>query len=662
MNTLAPLWEPIAIGRETARNRVYLPAHGTHYRGEQYGAFLGERARGGVGLVIVSQVLVHPSTSFPGQPEPWTRDWIPEMRQIVAPSKAEGALVITQLAHMGIGGMSRSDELWEPIWAPSPIPSPVYGIVPKTIDKGDIESVIEGFAATSAHVQEAGGHGVELHAAHGYLLSSFLSPYWNRREDEYGGSVENRTRLVREIGEAIRKRCGGDFIIGAKLNLDEYLGPSGMEPDEALDGLDIFHRTGLFDYFSMGHVDYHSTHHLLPPLTSGIEKPPLAAGARRSREVVKGEVPILIAGSVLGIKDAAEVVGRGDADMVGLVRAHLADPHLVRKARESANEVTRRCVGANQGCWRRAYGQGLPISCTVNPTTGHEREWSDAAIEPTAAPRKVLVVGGGPAGMKFAETAAHRGHDITLWERGDRLGGALNQAGALPDFARWRDVAEDLAASLRQRGVTIRTGTEATAGSVRAFGADLVVIATGAVWQTSGFSPLRTDREEIPRTAATRVTEPAAVIENPSICGDHVVIVDESGDYVSLGIARMLAGLGKQVTIVTPAAQIGARLVHRQDLPWVMPRVIAAGIEIKVSHFVERIEPDKIIIQPRLGGHPQEIACDTVVMSMFRHANDALHNALSADGFTTIRIGDCLSPREVDDAIFEGFRAGLTLA
>lgn len=652
------LWQPVRIGHVQARNRIYLPAHQPSYDPATYGAYLLERARGGVGLIVTHGFHVHATSAAAGV-SPWEPTWSDAVRQFVSPARAEGVPVFVQITHMGASGRRRTDslDLWGSVLAPSAIPSPVHRAMPKPMEEQDIRDVIAGFAATAANVQAGGGDGVEIHGSHGYLLSNFLSPYWNRRDDAWGGDTERRARLAQEIGRAVRARCGKDFVVGIKLSLDEYLGEAGTHPDETTRIVQVLEREQLFDYVCLSHTDYHFNHKLVPPASSG-ETAPLAANAQQVRQALAGRIPLLIQGSVRDLHTAAQIVARGQSDMVGLVRAHIADPEIVKKTLDGRADEIRRCVGANQGCWRRL---GQNMSCTVNPATGREARVGVTALLPVTSPRKVLVIGGGPAGLKAADTAALRGHAVTLWERGARLGGQVRQAAQLPDYGSWAFLVDDLEASIRRRQVTIELNKDATADEVAAFAADEVIVATGAHWQTNGFSTFRPDRSAIPQTPGAHVMDPLAALADPAACGARVVIVDDNGDYLPLGLARLLAEAGRQVTVVTCDAMPGRKLEATLDWPWIMPRVTAAGVTLLTSTFVERIEAGQVELHSAVGGAPQVLAADTVVLSMMRQSNDSLYHALKARGVPVRRIGDAVAPREVDDAVLEGFREGHAL-
>jgi 2,4-dienoyl-CoA reductase-like NADH-dependent reductase (Old Yellow Enzyme family)/thioredoxin reductase len=661
MSDLDVLWHPIRIGAVTARNRVYLPAHGMGLAGDQYGAYLRARALGGVGLIVAHGMPVHPSTGAPGGPEPWTRSWIPQIAKVIAPPHAAGCPILVQLAHLGPSAVRRTDELWGALWAPSAIPSPVHRIIPKAMEQAEIDELIEGFVVTAAHVQEAGGDGVELHAAHGYLLGAFLSPYWNRRTDEYGGDIARRARLILQIGAGIRGRCGAHFVVGLKMNVEEYIGASGVTPPDAMQMLEHCHRSGSFDYFTMAHTDYHHNHRLIPPSSSRVDAPPLAAAARSARSAVRGEVPILMAGSVNDMAAAAEVVRCGAADLVGLARPHIADPEIVLKTRAGRQDEIRRCVGANQGCWRRRLW-GLPVICTANPAVGREDTWGAAALRPAPVQRALLVIGGGPAGLKFAETAALRGHRVTLWEAAERLGGQVRYAAALPDYGHWNRLVEDLEKSVKRLGVDVHLNTTATAERIAAAAAETIVIATGSEWDTSGFSTFRPDRQAIGRTEGSHVLDPLSAIAEPARCGANVVIVDDNGDYLPLGLARLLAALGRKVTVVTHDDTVGHRLKPTLELAWIYPRLVQEGIEIVTSSFIEHVAPHRVELSHSWSDRRTGLAADTLILSMMRRSADGLLKELRGGRDTVIPIGDCVAPREVDDAVFEGFRAALDIA
>lgn len=655
MTDLSALWEPIRIGALTTPNRVYMPAHNVSLPPDDYGLYLAERARGGVGLIIAGAYPVSAGTARGPGVMPWDTSWADTVRRIVQPARDLGTPVIAQLFHMGASGVRRTDDIahWGPLLAPSAIPSPVHRGIPKVLEDAEIRQLIDAFARSARTLQAGGADGVEIHGSHGYLLANFLSPYWNRRDDAWGGDTARRVRIVREIGHAIRALCGTGFALGVKLSLDEYLGEAGTTPDETVRVVALLEAERLFDYICLSHTDYHAIHRLAPPACSG-ENAPLAQGAARVRGQLRGRIPLLIQGSVADLAQAAQIVRGAQADMVGFARAHIADPALVHKARAGRVDETVRCVGANQGCWARL---GLPVSCTVNPAAGRERQYGVAVQRPAIRARRILVVGGGPAGLKFADTAAALGHQVTLWEHDGVLGGQVRRAAALPGHESLLRLVDDLAASLARRGVVVELRKSATPERIQAHGADKVVLATGARWQTDGLSTFRVDRPGIGRSEGAHVIGPVAAVDDPHGCGRSVLIVDDLGNYVGLGLARLLAAHGRRVVLVTADALAGRKLETTLERPWLMPLAVADGIRVVTSHFVEHIGNGEAQLRDVYTGALQEVAADTTVLCMLRAAEDALYAVMLERGMACHRIGDCLAPREIDDAVLEGFRA-----
>ena len=645
-------------GRLNVPDRVAVSAHGMGMAGRQYADYLAERARGGAGLIVTSATAVHPTSDIGLTWRGWEPESVTEMRMAVDAVHAHERPLIIQLYHAGAHDFgTRSIAEWGLLLAPSPIPSPVYGVIPKEMEDGDIARVIDAFATSAFHAREAGADGVEIHAAHGYLLSEFLSPLTNKRTDRYGGSTEKRARLVLDIGDAVRRRCGSELTIGLKLNFDEFLGEGAITPSEAEATLRIAHSACLFDYFSISCGNYHTFHYLVAPHSSGLAGHTAAYG-EIARRAVGGDVPVIVTGTVRTVEQAAEIVRAGQADIVGMIRAHIADPEIVRKARDGRSREIRRCVGANQGCWRRLMREGT-VSCTVNPAAGREALWG-AGVDATARdPRKVLIVGGGPAGMKLAETAALRGHQVTLVERDDQLGGQIRFAGMLPRREGWLHLVEDLVESLTRLEVDCQTGKEMTAEGARTFGADMTFVATGSTWDTSGYSVYRPDRELIPREPGSHVIDPVTAISDPASCGEHVVIVDGNGDYLALGLAERLAMAGRNVTIVTPHMSVGRKLGPEStvDLAWVYPRVVEMGVDIIPSAHVDSIETDRVLLADGRGA-TRYVAADTVVLVLLRRSENTLSRALREGGLDICSIGDCVAPREVDHAILEAVREG----
>ena len=655
---LEVLWQPLRIGDREIANRVMVSAHGTLHDPDRYVAYLGARARGGAGLIVTQAISIHPSgnvTDVLPVPLGWLAESVPLYRRYAAAVHEHGGTLFGQLHHTGhqdIGTISLDGS--HAVVSASSIASPAYATQAKALEEREITEIVEAFAHAAALMREGGLDGVEVHAGHGYLLHGFLSPWSNRRTDRYGGSPQARVRFATEGGRAVRERCGRDYVVGIKLSFDEFIGDRGLTRGLAAEQLRLIHAAAIFDYVSISGAAYHALDRLVATMESGLSGY-LAADAAAAKDVV-GALPVMVTGAVSTLERAAEIVASGQADAVGMVRAHIADPDLVRKARSGRAAEIRPCVGANQGCWRRVFRAGQ-LSCTVNPESGREARWGDRFFAPVASPGRVVVVGAGPAGLKAAESAARRGHDVTVLEREPELGGQLRFAGRLPGRERWLALVEHMAGSLERQGVSVTLGREASLAALRALAPDTVVVATGATWESSGFSPLRPDRDGIPGAQQAHVLTPVEAVAAPDRCGRRVMIVDDHGTHLALGLAQLLVEGGREVDFVTAHPQPGIQtgVFGTVDFPWIYPRLVRAGVRFVLEATVERIDPRSVSLAHIYGGWTRAIEdVDSVVLCMGRRAEDSLYFALAGEEFAVERIGDCVAPREVDDAMYEG--------
>ena len=664
---LTSLWEPVRVGPVTLPNRVFVPAHETQHgdrrrMSERYVAYVAERARGGAGLVMPGGASVHPHGEHIGHLPIWSPDCIPDYQMLADAVHAHGdAKVFVQLFHRGIQdpGTDRLDD-WHAVPGPSEYASPIYGKVAKPMDDEEIADTVAHYGRSAANMRAAGIDGLELSAGHGYLICQFLSPLTNRRTDAYGGNVEKRARLLFEVLSEVRRQVGGDYPVGIRMSFDELVGETGITPDLAAEILGLVLGWGLIDYVNVSGINYHSLHYLTHPASSGLGAI-FAEHAGRARQIVDGAIPVFVACGITTVEQAAEIVDAGQADAIGMARAHIADPALVTKAKAGHGDEIQRCVGANQGCIRRVVFKGK-LSCTVNPTAGREFLWGDGP-DRTAVAQSVLVVGGGPGGMKAAETAARAGHNVVLMERSAQLGGAIGLLAGLPSRARWAHLVQDLEGSLERLGVDVRLNTEATAEAVVAHGADHVVLATGAVYDHTGFSMNIPTRPGIPGAEQRWVLDTVQALTDPGAVGQYVVIIDDAGDHVALSTALALTQTGHTVEIVTAALHAGPNTLLTGELPFVLPPVLEAGVTLTVQSYVQQIDAGEVTIASVWGEtEPRTAKADTVILNMLRQPNLALHDALAGQGLTVTRIGDCLAPRDVDDAILEGVRTGRDLS
>lgn len=653
------LWEPMRIGAVEVPNRVFVSAHNTAQSDEQQAAYLAERAAGGAGLIVMGAVPVHHTSLSSALPIPaWEDQSVPRFRTIADGVHRVGGLLFGQLFHAGQndpGNMSFSRP--HPPMAPSAIASAALGRIPKAMEHDDIDEIVEAFATSASHLQEGGFDGVEVHGAHGYLIHGFLSPTMNKRTDEYGGPPENRVRFALRIARAIRDRCGADFPMILRLSLDERLGEQGATPETSVETLELLHRSGLFDGMSISGSVYASLDELLGPASSEHDAV-FRHSAVVARRVVGDDVPLMLAGSVMTLDRAAEIVESGDADFVAMTRAQIADPQLVRKGQDGRADEIRTCVRANQGCWRGLRTR-TGVTCTVNPFAGRELEWGPLTSADTA--RRVVVVGGGPAGLQAADIAAKRGHDVTLLEADSTLGGQLRYAGALPGRSPWLATISELETSLRNLGARIELGQRATPDSVADLGAEAVIVATGSSWDKNGWTYTKPHLEAPTIEHGTSVLTPVEAIIDPRRAGSRVIIIDDTGDYVALGLAELLAEHAETVQIISPRGSIGEKTAITGEASYVIPRILRKGVEMHTGLAVSAIDSGGLTATSSVTGENRRFDSDSVVMCMNRSANEDLYFGLRERGVATWRIGDALAPREVDDAMYEATALARTL-
>ncbi|MDR7188221.1 2,4-dienoyl-CoA reductase-like NADH-dependent reductase (Old Yellow Enzyme family)/pyruvate/2-oxoglutarate dehydrogenase complex dihydrolipoamide dehydrogenase (E3) component [Microbacterium sp. BE35] len=660
------LWQPIKIGTSVVLpHRVIQTAHDQSFGGadlilsDKAIRYWEDRARGGAALVITGAQTVHRSAlgHVVGGSEGWRPEAREQYRKLANTVHPHGTKVFVQLGHWGAEDIGMA-HLWNfrELWAPSDVPSLDAGEHPRPIEAEDIDELIAGYVATALNAKEAGIDGVEFHSGHGYLGMQFLSPLTNRRDDEYGGSTENRCRFALQVARAIREACGSEFPLGIRLSLAEAA-TGGIDLAEGERIVRVLSASGLYDYFNISGGA--AGHEFIVPMTSELREQfvPFA-------ELVKSivDVPVFMAGRVTDIRRAAALVAEGRVDVVGMTRAHIADPEIVVKAKSGRVDEIRQCAGINQGCIGRV-ALGREMSCTQNPTVGRESEWGLGSLQPVETPRRVMIVGGGPAGLKAAEIAASRGHHVSLYEAGDELGGQLRLAAQLPSRSEWGVVIENLIRAIDRHGVEVHLGTTVTDELVREVAPDVLVAATGSEFATTGWSAASGDRAGIPGLENTSVLTPEQAIEAPSSVGRRVVIVDETGMYAPLGVAELLADRGHDVRIVSRRLVIGEKAAATLDLPYVYPRLAAKHVTLQPQSMIDRVRPNgAVAIKSLWDGEVTEVDVDTVIVMMGRKSVNGLYKSVKGETSLSVhRIGDSVAPRDVDAAIFEGERLGRAL-
>ena len=588
------VWEPLEIGSTRVKNRIMMTAQTTllgrdNVLGDRHIEFFRERAKGGAALFITEQQAGHRISkgSFFEGCSAWEKRAIPQYAKLADAVHEHGARQFIQLFGCGVHdkGTMIMDE-WHPLWGVSKMPSIVHHEIPMVMEQEHVDDVVKGFAESALNVKVAGCDGVELHAAHSYLLGQFLSPAFNDRTDRYGGSVRKRCQVLLEIGEAIRAEVGDGFTVGVRLSFDEFMGDAGITPEQSEEQLEVLSTSGLFDFFNISGGGYYTLHRAVSPMN--VENGFMLPFAKRAKAVVGNRAKVFIVGRIIDLHQAEQALADGTTDMVAMTRAQMAEPHLVKKTREGREKEIRRCMGANE-CVARLF-DNRQVTCAVNPSVGREAKWGSHTLQSVAPEdaKSIVVVGGGLAGMKTAAVAGSRGHRVVLLEREERLGGHLNLLMQLPTRKEWGTAIDNLARAMEVAGVDVRLGVDATPDAIEREKPDAVVVATGARWDCDGRSQFRPGSLQLPGTEQENVIDVGTATEralaDASALGERVVILEETGFYLPLGLAEILAAGGTEVEIVTPRAMVGEDAMRTLDLSYVMPRLEEAGVTLQRAH------------------------------------------------------------------------------
>ena len=669
MNRESLLWTPFQLRTIELRNRFVMLAHwngldapdGTPT--EDLAAYYAARARGGVGLIVTGSHAVHPSGQMsPNYGRAWDRKAIPARRRLVEAVHPHGAHVFAQLTH---GGHTTLSHPPRELWAPTQMPEPCARYNTVEMGPAEIEAVVEGFAASAANMRDAGFDGVEIKVGHDGLLRSFVSPFFNRREDAYGGTFENRMRLPLEVLAATRDAVGPDWLISIRLCLHEYT-PFGYDLDYGLAVARALAASGHVDLFCSDAGSFSSFWMEIPPAAV----PQLAFNDLNAALKRATPLPVVAFGRIKNPVDAERILQQGDADLIGMARQLIADPELPNKVRDGRLREVRPCIACNDACILQVM-QRNPIRCVQNPAAGRERR---GALMPATTPRHVAVAGGGPAGLSAAVTLARRGHRVTLFERDAEPGGLIRLAARQPLHAEIGESALHLASEAERRRVELRLGVEATADAIEALGPDAVVVATGS----RPYLPGRDSRDGPSPPLATeglwasmgglvpgladdpRVVSADDVMSGRVEAGRRVVLLDRNAHWEACGTAEFLLEAGRQVEFVTPLAVAGADL-EPSNAALFHKRVRPRGLRITANADIRSIAPDGVVVIDLYTNEERTLRdVDTIVLAIGRRSNDALYRALR-ERLPTFRIGDCRAPRLLQHAIFDGDAIGRDL-
>lgn len=639
------LLSPLKVGAKTVRNRVLVTGHVPGLAdggvpGERYVAYHRARARGGVGLQLTGATPVHrTSAHIEGAGLVNIDDRIvPGYRRLAAAVHDEGGAILAQLAHYG--ATINANEAGLPLWAPSPRASELVREVPHEMTQAEIAEVVAAFGAAAARVRAGGLDGVEILGAFGLLIAAFMSPYANARQDEYGGSVENRMRFAVEIIDAVRAAAGPDRIVGMRIAGDEFV-EGGNDPTAMQEIARRLEATGKLDYLNViasNNLDrvYRTVHWPPTPAPHGLFVPLAAA----IKQVVS--LPVFTTGRITDPDHAERIIAEGKVDMVGMTRAHIADPDLVTKISAGRGEDVRKCVGANV-CIARVLVGG-PVRCLHNPEAGREQEWG--AARPATKPKQLAVIGGGPAGLEAARVAAERGHRVTLYEKSSVLGGQFLLRASIPTWKEFQIALDWRRTQLRKLQVRVELGREIGPGDIAGLGADAIVLATGAEPRAP----------ELPGASASsiEVVTPHQFLRETWPEARRALLWDQAGGIVATGAMDGLVDRALHLTVVTPQFAVAEDMDVVRRVP-LYERLLAAGAVFVPNSDVAGLAGDEAILRNVYTHHESRIGpFDLLVAWTGSRAIDGLRAAIEAAGIELHLVGDAMAPRTADIAFAEG--------
>jgi mycofactocin system FadH/OYE family oxidoreductase 2 len=645
------LFTPTRVGSLTLKNRIYSSGHAEamaeHGRPtERLRRYHEAKARGGCALTIFGgSSSVHPSSPAAAWKQIANHDdsIIAGYRELADAVHRHECLVFTQLTHLGRRAQSDSDTS-HALLAPSQIPERVHREVPHELEPEQIAMLVRAFGDAARRCREGHLDGVEISMAHNHLIDQFWSPRFNRRTDEYGGSLENRLRFAFDVLAEIRRQVGRDFVVGARISGDE-LTPGGLSAEDMAEIARRLAASRLVDFLSIIGGGAH-TYVLQAAAVPNMSFPTgvyvaLAAAIKRAAPAMA----ILHASRIVDPIQADHLVAAGHVDVAGMTRALIADPDLPRKAREGRLDDIRTCVGANEGCIDRIY-QGKPVTCVQNPAAGREGELSE--VPPASVAKTVLVVGGGVAGLEAARMAAQRGHRVVLFEKEGQLGGQVLLAARAPARADYAGIVRFLAVQVEKLGVEIRLGVEATDAAVLAERPDAVVIATGS----HPYVPA------LPGLDGKHVVTDRDVLADTATVGTNVVVVDDVHTEQALSTAELLLDQGKRVEVLSPLFYVGQDVGVTSIAP-VYTRLFKRGVVLTPHTELRAVEGSTVVVGNVYSGAEQRIeGVDTVVLATGSRSTDALYRALKGRVAELHAVGDCVAPRGVHQAILDGTRVG----
>jgi 2,4-dienoyl-CoA reductase-like NADH-dependent reductase (Old Yellow Enzyme family)/pyruvate/2-oxoglutarate dehydrogenase complex dihydrolipoamide dehydrogenase (E3) component len=678
------LFSPFRILGVELRNRFVFQPHFTALGtlegmpSDDHVAYHEERARGGVGLIVLESLAIHPTGKMSRRfVNAWDPAVIPGLRKIGEAAHTHGAKVFSQLTHGGHTSLEHPPHI---MWAPTQMPEPSSHFNTKAMDADDIRAVIDGFAASARNAVEASLDGIEIKIAHDGLLRSFASPFFNHRTDAYGGSFENRMRLSFEVIEAIKVATGRAVPLGVRLCLNEFT-PFGYDLDYGLQMAAALEATGFVDYFNADAGSFSSYWMEIPPaaVASGDFEKLNAALKRATR------LPVVAFGRITPPSRAEALLRAGDADLIGMARQLISDPETPNKLKAGRGHLVRVCIACNDGCIFQV-GQEKGVRCIHNPGAGREREINERLVGKAEVARRVAIVGGGPAGLKVAEIAAKRGHKVTLFERERVLGGQVRLAALQPEHDTIGEVTSYLELAIAEYQVEVHRGVSATPALLRELGPDVIVLATGSEPNLPGLHgdsrSLALGRQKLPEVPG--LDRPEVVSGDRVLSGEielrgKVVVIDDNGHWEAAGTAEYLADHGCRVELIASHSLVGEE-IEGGTRTLFYRRAAIKGIRLRPNTLLVEVGDRRVSVAATFSsgdsvgwgkyvlipGDEEWIEdVDWVVPVIGRRSREDLFLELKGlkefAGVRIERVGDCVAPRLIQSNILEAFSLAMSL-
>jgi 2,4-dienoyl-CoA reductase-like NADH-dependent reductase (Old Yellow Enzyme family)/thioredoxin reductase len=655
MGAFKHLFSPFKIGSLDIRNRVFMSPHGMVGLGigtDQQVGYFEARAKGGCGFMVIASCQVVPAPLVPVGLfiEAYNRDHIPAIKRIVDAVHKHGSKICVQ----GVWMQADPRGAQASGGAPHTVLSDSQ---PRSMTMAEIKGLVEAHIVAAQHTEAAGADGFEFPIGGGAGLQSFTSPLYNARTDAYGGSLENRMRVVMDVLAGIRQRCRPDFVVGVALNADDStLGGDGLSEGVAM--AKLLSDSGMVDWLRITARGQkpQMTHYHYPSSYLGEQGTHVYAAAEVKKHV---NIPVVSGGRILSAEFGDQLIDEGKVDMIFVARSVIADPEWPNKSRDGQTAEIRACIGDLEGCFLRSC-IGHPVGCTVNPDVGFEHEPPTA---PAPVLKKVVIAGGGPAGMQAAMVAAKRGHQVILLEKSNALGGHVTLQAKLPGLEDRGDIIRWLELQLNKLKVDIRLNTLATPDLIRELGANAVVVSTGARYSKSGVS--KNQLTAIPGADYAHVFTPEELMLEHARVGKKIVVYDNTSYEVGPGIAEFLADQGKDVTFVTIDSGL-AMSVTELGLNKVISKRLLPRVKFFAQTLLSQIDPAKVTLTHNFTAEVTVLDdVDNIILVTSKPPEEALYHALVDTGLEVHIIGDAREARwstfATDEAIKDGRRVGLML-